>query len=86
MVLIVERISSMNGIGSPSCTVTKCLLHFSAILIKVSHAISCTPSCVSATKIKVYLRLNAHTRVHNGLIIKYSLTMHELKKFIYNSL
>lgn len=50
MVLILLRISSMKGIASPTCTVTKCLLHFMAILINVSQAMSCTPSCVSETK------------------------------------
>lgn len=44
ILLIVERISSINGTNSPVCGVTKCRLHFSAIFMNVSQAISCTPS------------------------------------------
>ena len=47
MVLIEFRISSMNGITSPICTWTKWRRHLDEILMNVSHAMSCTPSCVS---------------------------------------
>ena len=47
MVFILISISSMKGTASPTCIWTKCRLHFWAIFRNVSHAISCTPSCVS---------------------------------------
>ena len=47
MVLMLLRISSMKGITSPTCTCTKWRRHFCAILMNVSHAMSCTPSWVS---------------------------------------
>ncbi|TNN60461.1 hypothetical protein EYF80_029312 [Liparis tanakae] len=50
MVLMLLRISSMKGITSPTWTWTKCRRHFWAILMKVSHAMSCTPSCVSGPR------------------------------------
>lgn len=50
ILLMVDKISSIKGTASPICNVTKCRLHFRAILIKVSHAMSCTPSCVSNKK------------------------------------
>ncbi len=34
----------MNGSFSPDCCMTKCRLHFCAILMKVSHAMSWTPT------------------------------------------
>lgn len=40
ILLMVDNISSMKGTASPICNVTKCRLHFRAILIKVSHAMS----------------------------------------------
>ena len=43
----MEHSSSMNGTASPSCTITNFFLHFSAILRKVSTAMSCTPGCFS---------------------------------------
>ena len=38
----------MNGSCSPACCMTKCRRHFWAILMKVSHAMSCTPVPKSA--------------------------------------
>lgn len=52
IVLILLRISSMKGMTSPTCTWTKCLRHFCEILMNVSHAMSWTPSWVSAQKIR----------------------------------
>lgn len=47
IVLILFRISSMNGMTSPTWTWTKCRRHFCAIFMKVSQAMSWTPSWVS---------------------------------------
>jgi hypothetical protein len=60
IVFIPFRISSMNGITSPTCTCTKCRLHFCAILMNVSHAMSCTPSCVSVKGKKNLKKFNQH--------------------------
>jgi hypothetical protein len=59
IVFMLFKISSMNGITSPTWTWTKCLRHFWAILINVSQAISWTPSWVS-NKIKTFIDFLFH--------------------------
>lgn len=53
IVFMLFKISSINGITSPTWTCTKCLRHFWAILMNVSQAMSWTPSWVS-NKIKTF--------------------------------
>ena len=50
-----RKISSTNGSCSPDCCITKCRRHFCAILMKVSQAMSCTPSWVSCMNSKSLL-------------------------------
>lgn len=67
MVLILFRISSMKGITSPTCTWMKWRLHFWAILMKVSHAMSWTPSWVSDER-SVWLRLIQQPELSSSVV------------------
>lgn len=90
MVLILFRISSMKGITSPTCTWMKWRLHFWAILINVSQAISWTPSWVSGEGrfwIIFQFRYIQQTTLSTFHVVFFlflfsSLTVHELKEFV----
>ena len=45
----------MKGIASPTCRMTNLRRHFCEILRKVSHAMSCTPGCISCMNSKSLL-------------------------------
>lgn len=83
MVLILFRISSMKGITSPTCTWMKWRLHFWAILMNVSQAMSWTPSWVSEEGSFQFRRIRQAelSRFRRGGEFS-SLTVHELKEFV----
>lgn len=96
IVLMLLRISSMKGITSPTCTWIKWRRHFWAILMKVSHAMSWTPSWVSvragqknknALELYPSIHPSAWNRCKEGVqqIKILQLTMHELKELVHNS-
>ena len=51
----LRQSSSMKGIASPTCRMTNLRRHFCEILRKVSHAMSCTPGCISCMNSKSLL-------------------------------
>ncbi len=79
----------------PTWTCTKCLLHFWAILMKVSQAMSCTPSWVSERERERERERGAFQLIYTlirGLVYMHELsnnlflTVHELKQLVDDSL
>lgn len=91
MVLMLFRISSINGITSPTCTWMKWRRHFWAIFMKVSHAMSCTPSWVSDRRERkknkcIWHLQNKSTHLNQRRGRKHFIfTMHEFKKLVDDS-
>jgi hypothetical protein len=70
----------MKGSDSPACCMTKCRLHFCEILMKVSHAMSCTPDT------SVIDVINFYFKVVTCLPLTFMSLVHELEKLVDDSL